>query len=144
MLASPSNREFLLPIRVYYEDTDAGGVVYHSKYLNFFERARTEALRSMGFEQDALIKDDDTIFAVRSIQVEYLKPARFNNELLVMTRIGQLKKASMVFNQTISHSGRDEVLCSLEALVACVSASQLKPRAIPGKIIKQMETLRAD
>ena len=139
-----ANRDFLLPIRVYYEDTDAGGVVYHSKYLNFFERARTEALRILGFEQDALIENDDTIFAVRSIQADYLRPARFNDELVVKTHVEQLKKASMTFVQTISRSDSDEVLCGLSALVACVSASQLKPKAIPQNIIKQMETLRAD
>ena len=130
--------EFLLPIRVYYEDTDAGGVVYHSKYLNYFERARTEALRSIGFEQDALMENDDTIFAVRSAQVEYLKPARFNEEVIVSTGIKRLKKASMVFEQKINHKHGDEVLCTLTALVACVSASKLKPKAIPEKIINKL------
>jgi acyl-CoA thioester hydrolase len=136
-----ASTEFLWPIRVYYEDTDAGGVVYHSKYLNYFERARTEALRSMGFEQDELIKNDDTIFAVRSIQADYLKPAKFNDEVVVKTRIEQLKKASIVFAQKIHHKHGDEVLCTVKVLVACVSASQLKPRAIPDKIIKKVEAL---
>lgn len=139
-----ASTEFLWPIRVYYEDTDAGGVVYHSKYLNYFERARTEALRSLGFEQDALIRNDDTIFAVRSIQVDYLKPAQFNDEVIVSTEIEQLKKASIVFSQKIHHKHDDEVLCTLTALVACVSASQLKPRAIPKEIIKKVESMRAD
>jgi len=136
--------EFSLPIRVYYEDTDAGGVVYHSKYLNYFERARTEALRTIGFEQDALIKDNDTIFAVRSAQVDYLKPARFNDEVIVSTEIEQLKKASLVFAQKIHQQSNDEVLCTLTALVACVSASKLKPRAIPKEIIEKVESMRAD
>ena len=136
--------EFLFPVRVYYEDTDAGGVVYHSKYLNYFERARTEALRSLGFEQDDLIENNDTIFAVRSAQVDYLKPARFNDEVIVSTEIEQLKKASIVFAQKIHHKHDDEVLCTLTALVACVSASKLKPRAIPKEIIEKVESMRAD
>jgi len=135
--------EFSLPIRVYYEDTDAGGVVYHSKYLNYFERARTEALRTLGFEQDELIKNDDTLFAVRSIQVDYLKPARFNDEITVKTRIEQLKKASMTFTQSICPKDSNEVLCSLTARVACLTASRLKPRAIPEAILNKVEALRA-
>jgi len=137
------NGEFSLPIRVYYEDTDAGGVVYHSKYLNYFERARTEALRTLGFEQDELIEDDDILFAVRSIQVDYLKPARFNDEVVVRTRIEQLKKASMVFAQSICTGGSDEVLCSLTARVACLTASRLRPRAIPEAILNKVEAVRA-
>ncbi|MCW8964737.1 MAG: tol-pal system-associated acyl-CoA thioesterase [Gammaproteobacteria bacterium] len=135
--------EFFLPIRVYYEDTDAGGVVYHSKYLNYCERARTEALRTLGFEQDDLIANDDTIFAVRSIQVEYIKPARFNDEITVKTRIEQLRKASITFAQVICAADSDELLCSLTARVACLTASRLKPRAIPETILNKVETVRA-
>ena len=74
-------KAFLWQVRVYYEDTDSGGVVYHSNYLKFMERARTEWLRSLGFEQDVLARDEDVIFAVRSINVEFLKPGRFNQLL---------------------------------------------------------------
>jgi len=136
-----ANGEFLLPVRVYYEDTDAGGVVYHSKYLNYCERARTEALRTLGFEQDALIENDDTIFAVSSIQADYLKPARFNDAVMVKTKIERLKKASMSFLQTIYREENDEVLFSLTARIACVSASRLKPRAIPEKIMQKLNSL---
>ena len=77
-----SENEFLWPIRVYYEDTDSGGVVYYANYLKFMERARTEMLRSLGFEQDQLIEDLGIIFVVHSLSVQYKKPAIFNDELI--------------------------------------------------------------
>ena len=121
--------EFILPVRVYYEDTDAGGVVYHARYLNYFERGRTELLRSLGFEQDRLMDEDDTLFAVRSMHVDYYRPARFNDELEVLTRIEHMKKASVTFIQTIRRMGQQEVLCQLEVLVACLRASPAGPGA---------------
>ncbi|MDH5370471.1 MAG: YbgC/FadM family acyl-CoA thioesterase, partial [Gammaproteobacteria bacterium] len=81
---------FLWPVRIYYEDTDSGGVVYYANYLKFMERARTEWLRSKGFEQDELIAKENVIFAVRSVQADYLLPARFNEEIVVNTWV--LKK----------------------------------------------------
>ena len=139
----PVSGEFLLPVRVYYEDTDAGGVVYHSKYLNYFERGRTEMLRTLGFEQDCLMQEDDVIFAVRSVEVEYHKPARFNNELQVTTRVEVVKKASMTFRQALSLTGQDTMLCELKGRVACLTASTLKPRAIPGEILNALEASSA-
>jgi len=76
-----TNQIFHWPIRVYYEDTDSGGVVYHANYLNYMERARTEWLRNLGFEQDILLQQYGLIFAVRAIDIDYIKPAQFNNEL---------------------------------------------------------------
>ncbi|MGZ4992514.1 MAG: YbgC/FadM family acyl-CoA thioesterase, partial [Methylobacter sp.] len=73
-------KKFIWPIRVYYEDTDAGGVVFYANYLKFFERARTEMLRAIGYEQDELIANEGIIFVVRSVQVDYLSPARFNEQ----------------------------------------------------------------
>ena len=131
--------EFILPLRVYYEDTDAGGVVYHARYLNYFERGRTELLRSLGFEQDRLMDEDDILFAVRSMHIDYYRPARFNDELEVLTRIEHMKKASVTFIQTICRKGQEEVLCQLEVLVACLQASGLKPKAIPVNIKLAME-----
>ncbi|MDD1612091.1 MAG: YbgC/FadM family acyl-CoA thioesterase, partial [Methylococcaceae bacterium] len=80
-------KTFTWPIRVYYEDTDAGGVVFYANYLKFFERARTEMLRAQGHEQDVLIAEFGVIFVVRSVQVEYLKPARFNDMLLASAKV---------------------------------------------------------
>lgn len=94
------NDVFNWPVRVYYEDTDVGGVVYYTNYLKFYERARTEMLRAMGFEQDELITSQSVIFAVRSVKVDYLKPARFNELLNVSARLSLVKTASLIFEQS--------------------------------------------
>ena len=88
---------FYWPVRVYYEDTDAGGVVFYANYLKFFERARTEMLRALGFEQDELIANNGIIFAVRSIEVDYLRPALFNDQIIVSAEVVQAKKVSVSF-----------------------------------------------
>src|SRR4030066_1801109 len=95
------NKIFSMPVRVYYEDTDSGGVVYHSNYLNFMERARTEWLRALGFEQDELLRRDGVIFAVRSANIEFLKPARFNDLLQATVQISRRGQASLSFAQEI-------------------------------------------
>jgi len=100
---------FVWPVRVYYEDTDAGGVVFYANYLKFFERARTEMLRAMGYEQDELMANEGVIFVVRSVQVDYLSPARFNELLHVSARISLAKKASLTFEQTITRG--NDMLC---------------------------------
>ncbi len=92
---------FVWPVRVYYEDTDSGGVVYYANYLKFMERARTEWLRGRGFEQDALLHEQRLMFAVRSLTVDYHRPARFNDLLLVRSAVVQAGGASLVFEQII-------------------------------------------
>jgi len=121
--------------RVYFEDTDAGGVVYYANYLKFYERARTEFLRALGFEQDDLLLQN-IVFVVRNITVDFIHAARFNEVLLVRTRIGQLKKASLVFDQQIftSDSDQEQLVNSAQVKVVCVTADEFKPTAIP-KII---------
>ncbi len=130
--------KFSWPVRVYYEDTDSGGVVYYANYLKFFERARTELLRERGLQQDQLIAQYNIIFAVRNINVDYNKPAVFNDLLTVTTEVIEYKKASLVFKQIIS---RDDgtVLCQATCKVACLQAKELKPKAIPEFIIQQMK-----
>lgn len=125
---------FTWPVRVYYEDTDSGGVVYYANYLKFMERARTEFLRSLGFEQDELIKNDNIIFAVRNINVEYIKPARFNDELIVSANIAEFKKASMLFEQSIVRQDDQTLLSKGQILIASLVADSFKPTAIPQKI----------
>lgn len=95
-------KEFNWPVRVYYEDTDAGGVVFYANYLKFFERARTEMLRSVGFEQDNLLAEQNLIFVVRSVKVDYLKPARFNELLDVSAKVIEYKKTNFTFEQAIT------------------------------------------
>ena len=99
-------KEFGWQVRVYYEDTDAGGVVYYANYLKFFERARTEMLRSLGFEQDSLMAEQNIIFVVRSVNVDYLKPARFNEAVEVRTKVIELKKTNLTFEQNMQSSAR--------------------------------------
>lgn len=121
--------EFHLSVRVYYEDTDAGGVVYHANYLRFMERARTEWLRSLGYEQDAL-RNEGVIFTVRSAALEFIRPARFNDLLDVSVQIKQLRGASVDIYQTIGGEA-GEKFCEGDMRIACVNADTLKPRPIP-------------
>ena len=129
-------KEFSWPVRVYYEDTDAGGVVFYANYLKFFERARTEMLRSFGFEQDRLVSEDKVIFVVRSVTVDYLKPARFNEQIDVSAKIIENKKTSLIFEQSITRE--QEVLCNGKIRIACVDAENMRPKPIPIAILEQL------
>lgn len=123
--------EFVWPIRVYYEDTDAGGVVFYANYLRFMERARTEWLRSLGFEQDALMSDPGIVFAVRRVEVDYLLPARFNEQLSVRSQIAEVRAASLTFNQQIVRDSDDTLLCTGLVQVACLDYTSMRPTKIP-------------
>ncbi len=135
--------EFSLAVRVYYEDTDAGGVVYYANYLKFFERGRTEALRELGFEQSGLGAQQDTIFAVRAIHVEYLLPAQLDDTLSVVTRIRLPGKASLEFEQLVVLENGYKILTTATVKVVCLRASTLKPRAIPEDILQAVEVYSA-
>ncbi len=130
--------EFTWPVRIYYEDTDAGGVVYYANYLKFFERARTEFLRHLGFEQDRLIEREGVLFAVRSIQVDYLRPARFNDRLSVTCRVTGLKRASVDFFQQ-AWCG-ENLLCQAKVRIACLDAVRFRPRPIPSSLWQVLQT----
>lgn len=127
---------FTWPVRVYYEDTDAGGVVFYANYLKFFERARTEMLRAMGYEQDRLIAEQGIIFVVRSVQVDYLLPARFNELLQVSANVSIAKKASLTFEQIITRD--NAVLTSGVIRIACLDANTMRPKAIPEILLEQL------
>jgi acyl-CoA thioester hydrolase len=129
-----SAKFFTFPIRVYYEDTDAGGVVYHANYLKFFERARTEMLRAFGYEQDWLRVNAGIIFVVRSLQIDYLRPALFNDFLQVSAVVIESKKASFTFSQHLNRG--DEVLSSGVVRIACLDADTLRPKAIPDYLLE--------
>ncbi len=120
---------FSWPVRVYYEDTDAGGVVYYANYLKYFERARTEFLRELGFEQDVLRENEGVIFAVKSIQVDYLQPARFNDYLFATARVVSTRRASLDFQQEIRKD--QSVLCRARVRIACLNAEAFRPCPIP-------------
>ena len=127
--------EFTWPVRVYYEDTDSGGVVYYANYLRFMERTRTEWLRSLGFEQDRLLNDEGVLFAVRRAAVDFLSPARFNDRLLVSARITRRKKASLTFQQQITRQPDGQILCSGEVQIVCVDSARFRPCAIPRLVL---------
>ena len=134
-----SENEFLWPVRVYYEDTDSGGVVYYANYLKFMERARTELLRSLGFEQDQLIKEQGIIFAVHSLSVKYKKPAVFNDELLVKTKISHCAKASFDFSHSIVRASDGSLLCEADIKVACINAVKFTPTVIPETMLSKIK-----
>jgi acyl-CoA thioester hydrolase len=118
-------------VRVYYEDTDSGGVVYYANYLKFMERARTEYLRAAGFEQDQLRQDQGILFTVHSVRVEFKRPAVFNDALEVSAEISEQRRASLTFLQEIRRAGEHEVLCQGAVRIACVDAESFKAVAIP-------------
>lgn len=132
--------EFSWSLRVYYEDTDAGGVVYYANYLKFMERARTEWLRAMGFEQDELIARDDVIFVVRHIEVDYLQPARFNDALDVSLVVVETGRASLILAQEITKQNQQGVLCKGQVKIASLRASSFKPCAIPPVVRDKLRT----
>jgi len=126
---------FTWPVRVYYEDTDSGGLVYHANYLKFMERARTEWLRRLGFEQRRLHEELGVIFTVRSLDIDYRKPAHFDDALRVSARVTEQRGASLVFEQAIAREqALEDTLVRATVKVACVDAATLKPRAIPETI----------
>lgn len=127
-----SDTVFIFPVRVYYEDTDAGGIVYYANYLKFFERARTEWLRALGIEQDLLLSKN-IAFVVAQVLMDNKKPAKFNELLTVHSQISTLKQASMVFEQKIYNSA-EQLVCSAEIKVACISLQQMKAWAIPAEV----------
>ena len=126
-----SVNRFIWPVRVYYEDTDFAGVVYYANYLKFMERARTEWLRSVGFEQDEMLARDGIIFVVRSVQLGYHQPARFNDALEVSAALSQKSRTSLTFHQEVRRSGGSELFCSGEINVVCVDLKSMRPKPIP-------------
>jgi acyl-CoA thioester hydrolase len=124
--------QFEWSVRVYYEDTDAGGVVYHSTYLNFMERARTEWLRHLGFEQNYLKDVLNVIFVVHSMQIAFRKSAKFNDLLIITSEISRIGHGSFEFLQKISVN--QNILIEAQVKIACVQAVNFKPTAIPEKI----------
>jgi tol-pal system-associated acyl-CoA thioesterase len=117
--------------RVYWEDTDGGGVVYYANYLKFMERARTEWLRSLGHSQNELAAEHGYVFAVVEARVNYRRPARLDDELLISCEPVPEGRASIRFKQTVRKSDTDQVLAEGEVRVACVDAATFRPRPLP-------------
>lgn len=130
-------------IRVYYEDTDAGGVVFYANYLKFFERARTEWLRSLGIEQLELARSTGMIFIVRSTAVDYLSPARLDDLVTIKSRIERIGGASVDFEQEAwrnAPDGRSELLARGSIKIGCVAAHTLRPGKIPAQVRLVMQS----
>ena len=130
--------EFHWPVRVYYEDTDCGGVVYYANYLKFMERARTEWLRALGFEQDRLRDEQGILFAVRSAAIEYLRPARFNDALRVSVRLTELGRASLGVEQEVTRVDDSDMLAHARIRLVCLDAARFRPRAIPQVMTREI------
>ena len=130
---------FRFECRVYFEDTDAGGVVYNANYLKFYERARTEFLRAIGFEQDELLRRN-VVFVVRNINIDFIRAARFNEMLVVESKIIELKKASLVFEQETytDRANQTSPINKAVVKVVCVAADSFLPIAIPGEIVEKL------
>lgn len=128
---------FKFPIRIYYEDTDAGGIVYHANYLKFCERGRTEFLRNLGIEQDTYLKQN-IAFVVKSMAVDFKVAARFNDELVVTTEITTIKRASVEFIQTIINNNEQPVFTA-RVQVACIDLTKMRPSGIPSDILEVLK-----
>jgi acyl-CoA thioester hydrolase len=131
---------FTWPIRVYWEDTDAGGIVFYANYLKFFERSRTEWLRAKGISQQHLRETMGGMFVVSDAQVRYLKSAKLDDELLVTTSLQEAGRASMTIHQEarLDHGGESILLCSATIRASWVDAITLKPSRIPPQILHAM------
>jgi acyl-CoA thioester hydrolase len=129
---------FRWPVRVYYEDTDAGGVVYHANYLLFMERARTEWLRALGFEQDALRRDAGVQFGVRRATIDYLRPALFNDLLTVTVALTARGGASLDLAQEVVRDADGVLCCRGNFQVSCIDAATLRPARIPKQLLAEI------
>lgn len=121
--------DFWWPVRVYYEDTDAGGVVYYANYLRFMERARTELLRAAGFEQDALRDQEGIIFVVKHVEIDYRSPARFNDQLLVSAKVADFGRTSLTFSQQVVRG--ETCLADASIVIVCLDEAKFRPHSIP-------------
>lgn len=128
---------FSWPTRIYWEDTDAGGVVYHARYVAFMERARTEWMRALGFGQERTRTDHGMVFAVRAMNLDFLRPARLDDALDVTATLVQCKRASMVFDQRVCRG--DETLLTAQVRIAALDASTFKPRGMDDALLAALK-----
>src|SRR4051812_48516359 len=139
MSAAPAGRVFTWPVRVYWEDTDAGGIVFYANYLKFFERARTEWLRSLGIGQRTLRESSGGMFVVLETSVRYLQPARLDDELFVTAEVSELGRASLIIPQQALRAPWGELLCGGTIRMGWVEAARLKPARIPPAVLGALQ-----
>lgn len=128
--------EFNWPVRVYYEDTDAGGIVFYANYLKFFERARTEWLRALGVQQQALLDAEGAAFVVKNVTLDYHAAARLDDELAIRTSVEKMGRASIQFAQQAWRG--DVLLSSATVKVGCVDTATMRPRSLPEHVAAKM------
>ena len=133
-----ASEEFSWPVRVYYEDTDCAGIVYHASFLRFMERVRSEWLRSLGFDLPVLRIEHEVLFTVSRLRIEYLQPAQFDDLLDVSVGLTRSGGASFLLDQRIRRAPL-ELLCRAEVRIACVHATTLRPRPIPRDIRTELK-----
>jgi tol-pal system-associated acyl-CoA thioesterase len=130
--------DFTLPVRVYWEDTDAGGVVYYANYLRFLERARSEWLRALGIDQVRMLLEERLQFVVVEANVRYHRPARFDDELIVTVALESMRGASLVMAQEIRRGrNAEELLVTASVRAACIDSASLKPKPLPRALASQ-------
>lgn len=131
---------FAIPVRIYYEDTDAAGVVYYANYLKFFERCRTEWMRWVGHDQSDLARDERIAFVVKSVTCEYLKPARLDDALTVGLEVEKLGRAQVVFRQHVRRGEEELVTGTIQ--IVCVNVDKMKTAPIPDFLRAKLEALQ--
>ncbi|MDP3440820.1 MAG: tol-pal system-associated acyl-CoA thioesterase [Azonexus sp.] len=136
----PKPNAFSIPVRVYYEDTDAGGVVYYANYLKFFERCRSEWMRFAGHDQSQLASDAGIGFVARKVSCEYLKPARLDDQLTVGLEVEKLTRVRVIFRQHVRCADQELVTGTVE--IACVNMATMKPAPIPEFLHCKLEALK--
>jgi len=136
-----SKQAFVWPIRVYYEDTDAQGLVYYANYFKFMERARTEWIRALGIEQDVMLHEERRCFVVVETHASFISPARFNDELVATARMSEHTKATFMIEQNIHRMNLDgELLCKGTTKAAFIDADTLKPLRLPAVLFEDPES----
>ncbi len=138
---------FLWPVRVYYEDTDAGGVVYHSNYLKYLERARTEWLRALGYEQERLRRESGLMFTVTRMEIRFRAPARLDDRLSVSVAVAQTGRASLILDQTITREVDSRTLIEASARIAMIDQTfrpKRLPRAFAGRLTALVDAPSTD
>lgn len=137
-MSEAGNVHFVLPLRIYVEDTDAGGIVYYVNYLKFMERARTEFMRSLGFEQN-LNRYSESQFVVYSADVKFLKPARMDMQIAVSVKLLKVARTWFLVEQKVFDELQQQVFCSASIKIACVSSESFKPLAMPDVVVQGLK-----
>ena len=139
-MTSAASHAFTIPVRVYYEDTDAGGIVFYANYLRFFERCRTEWMRSAGYGQAQLLSEHGIGFVARKAACDYLKPARLDDEITIGLEVERLTRVRVIFRQWARRG--DELLATGQVEIACVDLGAMSPTPIPDSLLAALETLK--